>query len=71
MAPSTKQAAHREARPPLPRLSGPFFLALERASWEAGAWPWGCGDSRAEAGVATGTVTRHQWGRRCGERLVW
>lgn len=62
IAPLTKQAniSNREARPPLTRPSGPFFLALESFLGILGAWVSGCGDSGAEAEVALGIVAQHK-----------
>lgn len=54
----SRRISNREARPPFTGLSGTFFLALESFLGALGAWAWGCDDSRAEAEVATGTVTQ-------------
>lgn len=60
----------REARPPLTRLSGSFFLAHESFLGVLGAWVWGWGDSRGEAKVATGTRPKTRRGRECQEARV-
>lgn len=56
----SRRISNREVRPPLTRLSGTCFLALESYLGSLGTWAWGCGDSRAEAEVATETVTQHK-----------
>lgn len=45
-----------------------WVLALESFLGVLSAWVWGCGDSRAKAEVAMGTVTEHKMGRQHQER---
>lgn len=65
----SRRISNREVRPPLTRLSGTCFLARESSLGSLGTWVWGCGDSRAEAEVATGTVTQHKEGRQLRDWL--
>lgn len=67
----SRRASNREARSPLTSLSGSFFLALESFLGVLGAWARGCGDSRAEAKVASGTVTQHKKGGGSARRFMW
>lgn len=73
IAPLTKQAdiSNREARPPLTRPSGSFFLALESFLGILGAWVLGCGDSRAEARRPWGQWPNTKRGRQLWGGFAW
>lgn len=54
----SRRISNREARPPLARLSGSFFLALESFLGVLGAWAW-----MGLWGHQGGSQGGHVWGR--------